>query len=178
MEMEEALELITNPEVYEHLDTDIVQGLLEMMCMFPVKMGDYYGPHHWVLQHGQYFVNEQKDRQLGPQKLCFYNSQMLMTSNIGTLKYAEGYVYVYHPIAHGWNITMEGEVVDSTLRLEDREYFGFVFNDQYILKNLVEKEAAVALIENWQEDYIMLKESDKRLLQATEDPWNWLWPVG
>jgi len=178
MEQEEALELITNPEVEEYLDTEIVQGLLEMMCIFPVKLGDYYGPHHWVLQHGQYFINKQRDRQFGPQKLCYYNSQMLMTRNIGSLSYVEGYVLAYHPTSHGWNIDTEGEVIDTTLRLEDKEYFGFVFSDQFVLKNLVEQEATVALIEDWQQDYPLLKKSDDLLLKATKDPWNWLWPVG
>jgi len=167
--IDEALALITNPEVEMYVDSPIVKDLLLMMTASP-KIGDYYGMYHWVLEHGQYFLNEEVDRQFGPLSHCFFTSQLAIT-NDPDLLYVEGYVQGGHPILHGWNITREGEVIDRTLRIDGCEYWGVVFNTGFVQKEYVEREAIVTLIGNWEEDFPLIRSKEIQK-QAMHVDWN------
>jgi len=180
MEMGEARELINNPEVEENIDKLIVLRLLLHMSQVTKPTGDYYGVFHWVLQHGQYFVNEQEDRQLGPKNLCYHNSQTLAIRSWKSevpLYYVEGFVDADgRMVRHGWNITDEGEVIDTTLRLEGCEYFGFVFKRKYIVGRHSQSEGiGYPIIFNKPAGFPLLTDPTLHV-PATQDPWNWLWP--
>jgi len=178
MELEEALELINNPEVEENIDKLIVQRLLLHMSQVTKLTGDYYGVFHWVLQHGQYFVNEQQDRQLGPKNQCYHNSQTLSIrswKDEDPLYYAEGFVDADgRMVRHGWNIMEDGEVIDTTLRLENCEYFGFVFKRKFIVQHSQLAGIGYPIIFDKSAGYPLLTDPTLHV-PATKDPWNWLW---
>ena len=171
---------INNPEVEEHADTDIVSNMLMFIHPGTRNIGGYKSSHHWVLQHGQFFVNEQLDRDLGPEKLCYYNSQRLMMGSLTTnypLLYVEGYVSVHGmPIEHGWNITPDGEVIDTTLRIDGAEYFGFVFSKNFVMVHIDSEGMGFPIIHNWQAGFPMLR--DNVVVHAGADQWNWKWDLG
>lgn len=168
--IEEALALITNPEVKMYLDTPIVRDLLMMMTASP-KIGDYYGMYHWVLEHGQYFVNEEEDRQFGPISECFFTSQLAATNDFDLL-YVEGYVQAAaHPVPHGWNITQTGMLIDRTLRVGGCDYWGVVFNTEFVMKDYVRRGAIVSLIGNWEENFPLIRNEELRELALHSD-WN------
>jgi len=129
-----AMRLINNPDVAAHEDTKIVDELLITMRRYQSRADFYHGAAQLVLQHGQYFTNITPDPQLGPVQLCFANSQKLILES--SLLYVEGYVLTSYGmiIPHGWNITPDGEVIDTTLRGGGKEYFGFVFNSEFVIK--------------------------------------------
>lgn len=167
---EEALALITNPEVKMYASRPIVRDLLLMMTASP-KIGDYYGMYHWVLEHGQFFVNEEMDRQLGPKSQCFFTSQLAVTTDPDLL-YVEGYVYAAsHPIAHGWNITHDGLLIDRTLRVDGCEYWGVVFESDFVMSELIQREATISLVGNWQEDFPLIRDEELRE-RALHAGWN------
>jgi len=167
--IEEALALITNPEVKMYVDLPIVKDLLLMMTASP-KIDDYYGMYHWVLEHGQYFVNEEVDRQFGPRSQCFFTSQLAIT-NDPDLLYVEGYVQGWHPIAHGWNITREGKVIDKTLRIDGCDYWGVVFNTGFVEGEYIKRKATISLVGNWEEDFPLIR-SQEIQKQAMHPNWN------
>lgn len=164
MTVEDAIQQITNPEVHMYLDTPIVQTMLMMMRGSP-KIGDYYGVYHFLLEHGRYFVNEQRDVQYGPKQQCYFTSQNDIVMNPNLL-YVEGCVVATPrlpvPIGHGWNITRDGSVIDRTLRETTAEYWGVVFMRDYVIDGLVGRNAAIALIDNWREDFPLLRDEELR----------------
>jgi len=170
MTPDDALGLITNPEVEMYASRPIVKDLLMMMTASP-KIGDYYGPYHFVLEHGQFFINEEKDRKLGPGSQCFFTSQTALP-NDPDLLYVEGYVHAAsHPIAHGWNITSEGRLIDSTLRTNNCEYWGIVFDSDFVMDDYIERMATISLIGNWQENFPLIR-SEALQEKAFHPMWN------
>lgn len=168
--VEEALALITNKEVRMYADRPIVRDLLMMMTASP-KIGKYYGMYHWVLEHGQFFINQEVDRQFGPKSECFFTSQLAVI-NEPDLLYVEGYVQAWHPVAHGWNITREGELIDRTLRVDGCEYWGVVFDTYFVREEMIQREAIISLIGNWEEDFPLIRDEELRD-QALHPNWNW-----
>ena len=159
MTPETALSLIANPEVRMYSETPIVKTLLLMMCHSPM-IGEYYGLQHFVLEHGKYFINEQRDVQYGPKQHCYHTSQndIVMDSE---LLYVEGYVQALGvPISHGWNITRDGEVIDRTLREPNCEYWGIVFTRDYVISEMIRRNATIAHLGNWQEDFPLLRDEE------------------
>jgi len=175
----EILDVITNPKVFSKLDTPIVNALLEAAGEFLLgercaywKGQGYYGPAHFILQHGQYFKNREQDRQLGPLQLCYQNSQRLLSSQRDLL-YVEGYVDIGgHYTPHGWNITPEGEVIDVTLRADSCEYFGIVFNSFFVLKRVRELGRGPLFLDFGDPSFSL--PSLKEVSQASKNGWNCL----
>jgi hypothetical protein len=163
---EKALAIIDNPEVDKHLNTPVVRTLLQLFNVHiqgPPRLGNYYSPYHFVLQHGQYFKDCVPDPKLGPKQLCFFNSQKIAVEDPDLL-YAEGFVYTMgQPIAHGWNVMRDGTVLDTTLRgrgAECKEYFGIVFKTEFVLTQMIFHEAYQALIDNWKADFPLIRNEE------------------
>lgn len=126
-------------------------------------IGDYHGLQHFVLEHGKYFVNEGRDIQYGPKQQCYHTSQNDIVLD-GELLYVEGYVQALGvPIPHGWNITREGEVIDRTLRESGCEYWGIVFTRDYVIKEMVQRNATIAHLGNWRENFPLLRDEELQL---------------
>ena len=106
----------------------------------------------WVLKNGKFFkdvgqLNQQekilikKYRYSITAKQCYYNSQMLATSN-SKFKYYEGwYLFKDIPIhlEHGFNI-YNGKVIDTTQynrnKKRSRQYFGVYIPVSFIRQNM------------------------------------------
>jgi len=112
----------------------------------PVEGADYYTLYGYVHGLGRAYESEPLtddetrwlfeliDNYRGrfPIKQCFSNSQRLLMhadtratlfeDKTHTLAYVEGYAISFFPLHHGW-LTLNGKVVDVTLRLQKEEMF-------------------------------------------------------
>lgn len=161
----------------------------------------YFGIEDYVLKKGKEylsapltndemkFIFDKIDCYSGSFKIkqCYYNSQMLlcMTNQISNpnmdLKYVEGYaVDSSWPVHHGW-LSLNGKVIDVTMRLldkfkrtnklfprrlanrvfgefpEDRAYYGVEFETVTVLEALSDTGMAGTLIDDWQRGWPLLR---------------------
>jgi hypothetical protein len=181
--VEDALKIITNPEVHMNKDNPLVT---EMLSLLQAKIsfgedkrfGNYYGTMHFVLEHGQLFPDEiePKNYRPGEKKQCFANSQELAMQTVGSnpeLLYVEGFMHYAFPLAHGWNILPEGAVIDTTIgsdfKIEHR--FGIVFDTGYIIELILERGAYTAQIDDWRNGWPLLKK-EYMIMEAFHPEWN------
>lgn len=113
-----------------------------------------------------------------PIKQCFYNSQILLVTRDpeNRFTYIEGYcAHAVLPVLHGW-LAIGGKVVDLTMRTrvrapgrrrlsdrvlgswaDGREYFGAAIDRKYVLRRMLEREAAGSLIDDWEAGWPLLR---------------------
>jgi hypothetical protein len=99
------------------------------------------------------------------------------------LLYAEGYVLIpgwEGLVAHGWNVTKgTGMIIDTTIVGEGYEYFGVVFNPEYVSKEIDKRKGTMPLIHNWAPepgvpDGYQLIRDETLLDEALYPDWRWI----
>ncbi len=117
-------------------------------------------------------------------KECFKNSQQLAVESDGKIQYVEGFADDIIPVVHGWN-AINGKVIDLTWcddgdlvnkskkkwekrklkivlgEFKNIEYFGVVFPVDMIRKNMLKTKQYQSLIDDWENQYPLLKQSFK-----------------
>lgn len=168
--LSQVLDEIDNPNVHENLDSPLIKFLISLYSIMPTRRDlDYNSREHWLLVNGQFFTNNTHDYNLGEIKQCFANSQQLALDN-RELLYCEGYSSSIIPIHHGWCLDpLNQEVIDITLRDQKNvEYFGAVFNTEYVLEEILKYEEYHSLLDNYRDHFSLLR--DDSLLDIALHP--------
>ena len=102
----------------------------------------------FVLKNGQAFHAKElpEEFEAGTPKQCYRNAALLAIQS-PDLTYVEGYALSFGiPMGHAWVVNEKNNVIDNTWTgpigsgIEDREYFGVKFSDQFLTKTLFERE--------------------------------------
>jgi hypothetical protein len=142
-------------------------------CCPKLKGYEYRGPGDFLLTHGQWYDPTQlrpEETPEGVPKTCFANAIMLNLLH-PTWHYVEGYAVPLHtglPVLHGWNVTPDRVMVDSTWRNTGVCYFGVEFSVGRAADAALNGEASV--LDDWMRGSEFLKQP-----WAGED-WERAWP--
>ena len=109
------------------------------------SMPGAWATEEFILRKGTLFKNPGNPEwvPMMEMKQCFRNAALLAYQRPG-LKYAEGYIFRYMPILHGWCVDDEGNVIDPTIHDYDGDYLGVSFTlDEYFLETKKTNTASV-----------------------------------
>lgn len=123
------------------------------------RQNGYVNFMDFVLQHGSHFnlLNSRAEKH-GPMKECFSNSQALaLFKGRGQYIYCEGYAISLIPVLHAWVVRREdGALIETTWPEVGREYFGIMFDEDYLTDRVLATESYHSLIDDWHNDWPLL----------------------
>jgi len=157
----------------ELTDNTIVKEYLKKVLLLinNPKQRAYY---EWLIENGKSFTRQvdtpqvikilKANKRFRKVKECYYNSQMIITSN-KNIEYFEGYYITEFnlPIEHAWNV-YEGELFDATAywnKISVREYFGVSIPIIYVFRKILESGMSENFLERYFYDEIYQEEVDK-----------------
>lgn len=85
----------------------------------------------------------------GEPRACYRNAFELALAHPGELTYCEGRALScgFLPIEHAWCVTADGQVLDTTWRGDERNYFGICFDIEW-LRGWVESRTSYGVMAN------------------------------
>jgi len=136
-----------------------------------VSIGKYFGHEDFVLKNGQEFksiIPLPADIERGRKGNCFENAVKLVIKNKKKYYYCEGYAISETSgnlvSLHAWVVNKNHKVIDSTWS-DGKEYFGIIFRFDYVWHWVIKNKGPKSLIDNWQNDWQLLKMPIKQLHQ-------------
>jgi hypothetical protein len=140
---------------------------MRQRCVSKPKEFRFNGIEDLLLKHGKGFAPPKTSRlpagvKRGPMKHCFENAGDIAVFGGTNLTYCEGYACGVIPVLHAWLVKPDGQVVDPTWR-DGKCYFGVPIMRSYLVSTIT-RTGWWGVLENWREDFPMLR----------EDPAGWL----
>ena len=146
---------------------DYLRFVIECRRMDCVISRPYANFEDFVLLNGRHFnvipYPAKYKRRTAYLKACFLNTYKL-ADKYPDLKYVEGYAKAERVCGglHAWVVDPSGNVIDPTWQNDATEYYGVIFNMDYVRRVLNQKKE-YGVIDNWKNQWA--------LLDGTETEW-------
>jgi hypothetical protein len=132
--------------------------------------GKYFCLEDFVLKNGLQFnkiIAFPPDLKRGRVGSCHKNAYNIAQNNPNKYFYCEGYATSNNfAFLHSWVVNKELEVIDPTWK-NGIDYYGIIFRFSYVADSMAKVGKFISIIDNWKDNYSLLKMSKKQLSQHT-----------
>lgn len=132
--------------------------------------GKYFCLEDFVLKNGLQFnkiIAFPPDLKRGRIGSCHQNAYNIASNNSKEYFYCEGYATTNNFVClHAWVVNKELEVIDPTWK-DGINYYGIIFRFPYVADSMTKARKFISIIDNYENNYSLLKMSKKQLSQHT-----------